>query len=80
MEQQCAAALSIKGVGFRCDQKRGHQGWAHSNREAGALWEDGLAAAAAPLDEMAAALLTSGDVAGWGHFTEAARIVRGDRG
>jgi len=44
----CPAALNIKGQHFPCDWmdqmaegSEGHAGWAHSNREAEAIWTDG---------------------------------------
>jgi hypothetical protein len=34
----CKAALNIKGEAFPCDQEAPHPGWAHGNKEAGAIW------------------------------------------
>ena len=56
----------------------------HNNFRSGASWIDEhcpacaeLAKKAAELAAIAESLLATGDLAGWGHFTEAARIVRG---
>ena len=78
MNQQCDGALIIKGAFYMCDEERGHLGWPHGNAEVGAVWNEDRAKAVADLEAIAASLLTSGDIAGWGHLTEAARIVRGD--
>lgn len=34
----CRAALNIKGAPYQCDQEAPHTGWAHSNKEAEAIW------------------------------------------
>ena len=34
----CTAALNIKGEHFACDNPQPHDGWAHSNRAAEAIW------------------------------------------
>lgn len=46
-ENTCPAALNIKGEHFPCQQmdqmaagSEGHAGWAHSNRDAEAIWID----------------------------------------
>ena len=47
----CPAALNIKGEHFPCQQmehmapgSEGHDGWAHSNRDAEAIWHESPAA------------------------------------
>ena len=35
----CAAALNIKGEHFACDLTAPHDGWAHSNKTAEAIWQ-----------------------------------------
>ena len=34
----CPAALDIKGEHYPCDSPAPHDGWAHSNRAAEAIW------------------------------------------
>jgi len=38
-EQRCASALAVEGEVFRCELHEQHGGWAHSNREAKAIWQ-----------------------------------------
>lgn len=35
---QCSAHLTIRGEDFRCDLALDHNGWAHSNKAAEAIW------------------------------------------
>ena len=48
MSEHCTAALNIKGEHFPCQTMEqmapgstGHDGWAHSNSEADAIWASG---------------------------------------
>lgn len=34
----CIGALNIKGQHYACDYAEGHDGWAHGNKELGAIW------------------------------------------
>lgn len=38
-ELRCESALAIAGLVFRCELHQDHNGWAHSNREALAIWQ-----------------------------------------
>lgn len=43
----CQATLNIKGAQYPCDIDAPHHGWAHANKEAGAIWcSDGEAKSA----------------------------------
>jgi hypothetical protein len=35
---ECEARVNIRGADFKCDLTQEHDGWAHSNKEAGAIW------------------------------------------
>jgi hypothetical protein len=35
----CPGSLSIAGEGYRCDMVAPHEGWAHANKEAQAIWQ-----------------------------------------
>jgi hypothetical protein len=48
MSKTCTAALNIAGEHFPCQQmeemvegSESHDGWAHSNRDAQAIWNNG---------------------------------------
>lgn len=34
----CIGALNVKGQHYPCDYAEYHEGWAHSNKELGAIW------------------------------------------
>jgi hypothetical protein len=38
-ELRCEGALAIGGEVFKCELHQDHNGWAHSNREAEAIWQ-----------------------------------------
>jgi hypothetical protein len=38
-EHHCSAALNIRGEHFACDMPAPHNGWAHSNKDAEAIWQ-----------------------------------------
>lgn len=35
---RCDAHVTIRGADYRCDLAAAHEGWAHSSREASAIW------------------------------------------
>lgn len=39
---RCRAALTVKGETFSCDLAAEHDGWAHSNQAAEAVWDGGV--------------------------------------
>jgi hypothetical protein len=38
-EPQCASALAQRGEVYRCELYPEHDGWAHSNHQAEAIWQ-----------------------------------------
>jgi hypothetical protein len=38
MMSECKAAVFIKGGYYRCDMTPPHDGWAHGNKDAEAVW------------------------------------------
>ncbi len=39
-EQRCPAVLAVRGEVYRCDLHLDHGGWAHSSRDAEAIWQE----------------------------------------
>lgn len=37
---RCTSGIAIAGKSYRCDYNPDHDGWAHSNNDAEAIWQD----------------------------------------